>query len=166
MQATRVARGARIARIARVARLAKVARVARLATAIRSKQGLNFLKLDNGNQETPAFNQSLFIGVPLLLIGFVLASSFITNSEVGKLQATIQQAINEAQTSADLAAISEKYDVAKAFKSFIRKHDIIFRTQWGSGSACFFAASLCSCGQAHRYDVIGSIANHWCKCIY
>ena len=125
LQATRVARGARIARIARVARLAKVARVARLATAIRSKQGLNFLKLDNGNQETPAFNQSLFIGVPLLLIGFVLASSFITNSEVGKLQATIQQAINEAQTSADLAAISEKYDVAKALNPLL-ENTILF----------------------------------------
>ena len=125
LQATRVARGARIARIARVARLAKVARVARLATAIRSKQGLNFLKLDNGNQETPTFNQSLFIGVPLLLIGFVLASSFITNSEVKKLQSTVQQAINGAQTSADLAAISKKYDVASALNPLL-ENTILF----------------------------------------
>ena len=114
LQATRVARGARVARIARVARvarLAKVARVARLATAIRANQGLSFLKLDNGKQETPTFNRSLFIGVPLLLVGFIIASSFITNSEVAKLTSAINQEINQAQTATDLTKIMQKYDV-------------------------------------------------------
>ena len=122
LQATRVARGARvarIARIARVARLAKVARVARLATAIRANQGLNFLKLDNGKQETPKFNRSLFIGVPLLLLGFVLASSFITNSEVVKLELVIKQEISLAATSADLTTIMQKYDVEKALNPLL-----------------------------------------------
>lgn len=122
LQATRVARGARvarIARIARVARLAKVARVARVATAIRANQGLNFLKLDNGKQETPTFNRSLFIGVPLLLFGFIVASYFITNSEVAKLTATIQQEISQAQTSADLTALLQKYDAAKSLNPLL-----------------------------------------------
>lgn len=119
LQATRVARGARIARIARVTRLAKVARVARLASAIRSKQGLNFLKLDDDIQETPEFNRSLFIGIPLLLLGFVLASSFIANREVGNLKATIQQEINQAQTLAELKAITKEYDNSKALNPLL-----------------------------------------------
>ena len=122
LQATRVARGARVARIARVARvarLAKVARVARLATAIRANQGLSFLKMDTGEQETPTFNRSLFIGVPLLLLGFIIASSFITNSEVNKLQGIIQQEINQAQTAENLAAIQQKYDVTKALNPLL-----------------------------------------------
>lgn len=122
LQATRVARGARVARIARVARvarLAKVARVARLATAIRANQGLSFLKTDTGEQETPSFNRSLFMGIPLLLLGFIIASSFITNSEVTKLQGIIQQEINQAQTAANLAAIQQKYDVTKALNPLL-----------------------------------------------
>ncbi len=119
LQATRVARGARVARIARVARLAKVARVARLATAIRANQGLNFLKLDDGNQETPAFNRSLFVGVPLLLLGFIIANSFITNKEVAQLQGIIQQEINQAQSPADLAIIQNKYAISKSWNPLL-----------------------------------------------
>lgn len=122
LQATRVARGARVARIARIARvtrLAKVARVARLATAIRAKQGLHFLKLDNGEQRTPTFNQSLFIGIPLLLLSFILASSFITNSEVAKFQSTINQEISQAQTVTELEAIKQKYDVTNTLNPLL-----------------------------------------------
>ena len=115
LQATRVARSvrvARIARVARVARLAKVARVARLATAIRANQGLNFLKLDNQTNDTPRFNQSLFIGVPVLLIGFIVASYFITNNEVTQLTQSINREIQQAQIQADLDLIMQKYDAS------------------------------------------------------
>lgn len=131
LQATRVARGVRIARIARVARLAKVARVARLATAIRSKQGLNFLKLDNGTQETPAFNRSLFIGVPVLLLGFIIASFFITNSEVTKLQSNIQQTINQATTLAELEVIKQQYDVSKALNPLLENTTLFSQLDGG-----------------------------------
>lgn len=117
LQATRVARGARVARIARVARvarLAKVARVARLATAIRASHGLKFLKSTNDPQETPAFNRALFIGVPVLLGAFILASSYITNSEVTKLRNTLTRRVEQAQTQADLDALTQEYDIATA----------------------------------------------------
>ena len=116
LQAARVARGARVARIARitrVARLVKVGRVARLATAIRAKQGLSFLKIeDDGDEKTPRFNKSLFIGVPILLIGFILASSWITNSTVSKLTETINLEISQAENQVELEAIQAKYDVS------------------------------------------------------
>ncbi len=115
LQATRVARSARIARVARVARvarLAKVARVARLATAIRANQGLSFLKLDNQTNDTPGFNRSLFIGIPTLLLGFILANYSITNSEVIQLKGIIFQEIEQAQTQADLDLIMQKYDAS------------------------------------------------------
>ncbi|MBT8219855.1 MAG: ion transporter, partial [Bacteroidia bacterium] len=123
LQAARVARGARVARIARitrVARLAKVGRVARLATAIRAKQGLSFLKMDDKETEkTPRFNRSLFIGVPFLLIGFIIASSLITTSKVGELENVIQQEINLAQNQADLDAIKQQYDIAKSSNALL-----------------------------------------------
>lgn len=127
LQVTRVARGARvarIARIARVARLAKVARVARLATAIRARRGLSFLKLNEETQETPGFNRSLFIGVPLLLVAFILASSYITNKEVSKLRQALTQRIEQAQTQAELDAIMNEYDVAKASNPLIENTEI------------------------------------------
>lgn len=117
LQATRVARGARvarIARIARVARLAKVGRVARLATAIRAKEGLSFLKVDDKKEKTPRFNRSLFIGVPLLLLGFMMASSFFTSTSVNRLKRSINQEIALAQTKAELDVIMQKYDVQTA----------------------------------------------------
>ena len=115
LQATRIARGARvarIARIARVARLAKVARVARLATAIRARHGLNFLKSTNTIQETPSFNRALFIGVPVLLFAFILATSIITNNEVTKLQTAITDQVEQAKTQSELNAIAQKYDAS------------------------------------------------------
>lgn len=118
LQATRVARGARvarIARIARVARLAKVARIARLATAIRASQGLEFLKTDEGPRETPKFNKALFVGVPALLAGFILASAYITNTEVDQLREQINSRIEQAQNQADLNAIREDYPISSAY---------------------------------------------------
>ena len=114
LQVTRVARGARVARVARVARLAKVARVARLVTAIRASRGLSFLKSTDESPETPAFNKSLFIGVPVLLVAFIVASSYITNNEVAKLRINLTQRIEQAQTQADLDAILKEYNVTKA----------------------------------------------------
>ncbi len=75
--------------------------------------------MDNGAQETPTFNRSLFIGVPLLLLGFIIASSFITNSEVRKLRESINQEISQAQTAADLATIQKKYDIGKALNPLL-----------------------------------------------
>ena len=123
LQAARVARGARVARIARitrVARLAKVGRVARLATAIRANQGLSFLKVDDGEEEyTPRFNRSLFIGVPILLLAFVIANSIITERAVNGLKGTITQEIENAQTIEDLASIEAKYDVNESFNPIL-----------------------------------------------
>ncbi len=127
LQATRVARGARVARIARVARvarLAKVARVARLATAIRARRGLTFLKLSEGAQETPAFNRSLFIGVPALLLAFILASTFITKKEVDKLLTSLSQRIEQAQSEAELELIQQEYDVTTARNPLIENIEI------------------------------------------
>ena len=138
LQATRVARGARVARIARVARLAKVARVARLATAIRANQGLNFLKLDDQENETPGFNKSLFIGVPILLLGFILASFFITNSEVTKLRNNINQEIGLAKTQADLEVIMRKYDASMAVNPLLE--NTILSSQLNGGQ--FIPVSL------------------------
>jgi len=135
LQATRVARGARvarIARIARVARLAKVARVARLATALRANQGLSFLKLDESQQETPRFNRSLFVGVPILLLGFIMASSFITNSEVTKLSGAINQEIAQAQSATELQAIMNKYDVSKALNPLLE--NAVFSSELNGGT--------------------------------
>ena len=117
LQAARVARGARVARLARitrVARLAKIGRVARLATAIRAKRGLSFLKIKGDEREvTPRFNRSLFIGVPLLMLGFIAGSSYITHSTVQDLEKSIKAEIDQAQTQDDLNAIMQKYDVSK-----------------------------------------------------
>lgn len=127
LQATRVARGARVARIARVARvarLAKIARVARLANVIRAKHGLTFLKSTEGANETPTFNRSLFIGVPLLLLAFILVSSYITNSEVAELRSTLTQRIERAQSQADLEAIMQEYDAADALNPAIEVTEI------------------------------------------
>ncbi|MCP4125326.1 MAG: hypothetical protein GY751_26635 [Bacteroidetes bacterium] len=124
LQATRVARSARIARVARIARLAKVARVARLATAIRARHGLTFLKSSSALQETPAFNKSLFFGVPVLLLAFWLASSYITNNEVSKLRTTITKRIEQAKTQADLEFIMKEYDVATALYPTIESTEI------------------------------------------
>lgn len=122
LQAARVARGARVARIARitrVARLAKVGRVARLATAIRAKQGLSFLKIDDKGEKTPRFNRALFIGVPLLLFGFIIASYFITNSSVEKLKSNINQEIAIASSMDELESIKRKYDVEKTLNPLL-----------------------------------------------
>jgi hypothetical protein len=127
LQATRVARGARVARIARVARvarLAKVARVARLATAIRARHGLSFLKTNEGNQPTPSFNRALFIGVPALLLAFVLASTYITNKEVAILKSSLTQRIQQAQSQAELNAIQQEYNVATALNPLIETTEI------------------------------------------
>jgi class 3 adenylate cyclase len=127
LQATRVARGARVARIARVARvarLAKVARVARLATAIRARHGLSFLKTNEDNQPTPSFNRALFIGVPALLLAFILASTYITNREVAILKGSLTQRIQQAQSQAELNAIQQEYDVATALNPLIETTEI------------------------------------------
>lgn len=134
LQATRVARGARVARIARVARVARVAkvgRVAKLATAIRARRGLTFLKLDTANQETPGFNKALFIGVPVLLIAFIIASSYITNFEVSNLKTTITQRIGQAKTQADLDLIISDYPIEEAVNRVIEV--ISIPTTIGSG---------------------------------
>jgi len=114
LQATRVARASRIARIARVARLAKVARVARLVTAIRARQGLHFLKIDE-NQETPHFNRALLISVPLLLIAFIFANHFITVKEVANAKEQIQSRLDHAKTQSDLEVILSDYEVSQAY---------------------------------------------------
>ncbi len=117
LQVTRVARGARVARIARVARaarLAKVARVARLATAIRATHGLNFLKSDVVSPETPNFDRALFVGVPLLLVAFVTATSLITRAEVDGLQKHLDQLIESAESVEDLESVRRDYDLADA----------------------------------------------------
>ncbi len=114
LQATRVARGARVARIARIARIARVARVARLVSAIRATQGLTFLKTDSGPQDTPSFNKALLIGVPVLLVAFILVSAYIKSTEVAQLQENITQQIEQAQNLDDLEAIKREYDVNTA----------------------------------------------------
>jgi class 3 adenylate cyclase len=127
LQATRVARGARVARIARVARvarLAKVARVARLATAIRARHGLTFLKTDEADQPTPAFNRALFIGVPALLLAFVLASTYITKKEVNSLKTELTQRIQGAQSQDELNAIQQEYDVTTALNPLIETTEV------------------------------------------
>ena len=112
LQATRVARGARVARIARVARvarLAKVARVARLATAIRAQQGLSFLKSNPTAIATPRFNRSLFFSVPILLLAFVIASAYITKSEVENLAGSISDQLQFVHTESDLSDLLGRY---------------------------------------------------------
>ncbi len=111
LQATRVARGARIARIARVARiarLAKVARVARLATAIRAHQGLRFLK-SGGSGETPRFNRALFIGVPTLLLAFIIANAYLTQSETATLKSMISDQLALVQADTELSELMAHY---------------------------------------------------------
>lgn len=124
LQATRVARGARIARIARVARLAKVARVARLATAIRAQNGLAFLKLDEDDPDTPAFNRALFIGVPVLLVAFILVTSYLTNTEVDKLQSQLTRRVEQVQSQGELDAIIQEYDITTALHPAIESMEI------------------------------------------
>lgn len=114
LQATRVARAARVARIARVARLAKVARVARLVTAIRARQGLTFLKSAD-DQETPKFNRSLLIAVPILLLVFILANNYITSQEVNRLETQIQERLNRVKTPAALEAVLADYPLTNDF---------------------------------------------------
>ncbi len=115
LQATRAARAARVARVARIARLAKVARVARLATAIRARHGLTFLKAPPANQATPAFNKSLFIGVPALFLAFILASAYITKNEVSALHNDLRQRIEQARSSDELTVLIEEYHISKAY---------------------------------------------------
>lgn len=141
LQAARGARVARIARVARVARLAKVARVARLATAIRARHGLSFLKLDDAAAETPAFNRSLFIGVPLLLGAFILASSYITKKEVAKLETALTQRVEQAQTQADLEAIKKEYDVTTAVNPAIEITEIRSPLDGGQGVSVSLSAA-------------------------
>ena len=112
LQATRVARGARVARIARVARvarLAKVARVARLATAIRAQQGLSFLKSNPAAIPTPRFNKALFFAVPVLLMVFIIASAYVTKSEVSSLRSNISDQLLLIQTESDLTELLARY---------------------------------------------------------
>ncbi|NND31960.1 MAG: adenylate/guanylate cyclase domain-containing protein [Saprospiraceae bacterium] len=115
LQATRVARAARVARIARITRLVKVARIARLVTAIRARQGLTFLKTNSDLEETPAFNKALMFGIPILLVGFILASSVITSTEVGAHREQLLNRIAAVRDQIDLDAIRKDYDVAKAY---------------------------------------------------
>ena len=115
LQATRAARAARVARVARIARLAKVARVARLATAIRARHGLTFLKAPPADQATPAFNKALFIGVPALLLAFILASAYITQNEVTALHQDLSQRIAQARSQEELNLLREEYHIDQAY---------------------------------------------------
>jgi len=135
LQAARVARGARVARIARItriARLAKVGRVARLATAIRANQGLSFLKVKDGEKEhTPRFNRSLFVGVPILLLAFIVANSVITTRAVTGLKRSINQEIENAQTISDIESIEQRYNVSESLYPILE--NIVLNSQINGG---------------------------------
>jgi len=62
-----------------------------------------------------------------------LASLYITNSEVEKLQLTIKQEISQAQTQADLTAIQAKYDASIALNPLLE--NTVLHTQLNGGQS-------------------------------
>ena len=116
LEAARAARGARIirvARIARTARLARVARSARVAKAIRVSRGLTFLKTLPGEmQNTPLFDKSLRIGVPLLLVCFIAIAFYFQQVEVGLLEKDLRRSVEQANTLIEIERIPHYLNVS------------------------------------------------------
>lgn len=109
LQSARAARGARVARVARVARtarLAKVARVARVATAAQASRG-KFLKAESDDNETPLFDRSLLVTIPILLVVFMIIAYVVTQQEVGQFTTHLSQQLEMAKTDREISRIPQ-----------------------------------------------------------
>ncbi|MBI4863423.1 MAG: adenylate/guanylate cyclase domain-containing protein [Candidatus Riflebacteria bacterium] len=100
LQALSAVRMVRIARLSQAVRFMGMIRVAR---ALRIARGLAFLKrAPPALQETPAFNRALFVGVPLVLLGFVVASYTIQSMEISRIEARLQERLDRTGSPAEV----------------------------------------------------------------
>ena len=117
LEATRVARGARLARVtrmARVARFARTARAARIATALQAIRGQSFSKDPSAEQDTPSFDRSLMIVIPIMLVCIMAISYLLTSQELSALQTRHAQQVEEAATEAEIQRIPEYLNAQRA----------------------------------------------------